>query len=223
LEKLLPDLIQPEFTAQMETALDAIATGEQEWQAYLIGWNREYFAPAIAKAKSQLLSLPTFTEHQPASTAIGSERSPTPKTKPAKGQVTKTKCPTCGEVMTKVPSRSKKMKAKHFLKCSGASCGTVMFWNAKAKRYELPHAQRQALNPEMFVDHPCPVCGAMLERYAYTKDGSGQSHVALLDSGESARQVQRGRLLPESRGVLVTQVWDTETARASGLVTDKGS
>jgi DNA topoisomerase-1 len=171
LEKLLPDLIQPEFTAQMETALDAIATGEQEWQAYLIGWNREYFAPAIAKAKSQLLSLPTFTEHQPASTAIGSERSPTPKTKPAKGQVTKTKCPTCGEVMTKVPSRSKKMKAKHFLKCSGASCGTVMFWNAKAKRYELPHAQRQALNPEMFVDHPCPVCGAMLERYAYTKEG----------------------------------------------------
>jgi predicted RNA-binding Zn-ribbon protein involved in translation (DUF1610 family) len=87
------------------------------------------------------------------------------------GTTTKTKCPTCGEAMTKVPSRSKKMKAKHFLKCSGAGCGTVMFWNAKAKRYELPHAQRQALNPEMFVDHPCPVCGAMLERYAYTKDG----------------------------------------------------
>ena len=73
--------------------------------------------------------------------------------------------------MTKVPSRSKKMKAKHFLKCSGAGCGTVMFWNAKAKRYELPHAQRQALNPEMFVDHPCPVCGALLERHAYIKDG----------------------------------------------------
>jgi DNA topoisomerase-1 len=172
LEKLLPDLIQPEFTAQMETALDAIATGEQEWQAYLIGWNREYFAPAIAKAKSQLLSLPTFTERLPVSPANGSERSPAaPKTRPTKGKTTKTKCPTCGEAMSKVPSRSKKMKAKHFLKCSGAGCGTVMFWNAKAKRYELPHAQRQALNPEMFVDHPCPFCGAMLERYAYTKDG----------------------------------------------------
>jgi DNA topoisomerase-1 len=73
--------------------------------------------------------------------------------------------------MTKVPSRSKKMKAKHFLKCSGVGCGTVMFWNARAKRYELPHAQRQALNPQMFVDHPCPVCGALLERYGYTKDG----------------------------------------------------
>jgi DNA topoisomerase-1 len=53
----------------METALDAIATGEQEWQAYLIGWNREYFGPAIAQAKSQLLSLPTFAEHSPASGA----------------------------------------------------------------------------------------------------------------------------------------------------------
>jgi DNA topoisomerase-1 len=171
LEKLLPDLIQPEFTAQMETALDAIATGEQEWQAYLIGWNREYFGPAISQAKSQLLSLPTFSERPVAATATVTEQSPSPKPKPAKGQVTKTQCPTCGEAMTKVPSRSKKMKAKHFLKCSGAGCGTVMFWNARAKRYELPHAQRQALNPEMFVDHPCPVCGALLERYGYTKDG----------------------------------------------------
>ena len=63
------------------------------------------------------------------------------------------------------------MKTKHFLKCSGVGYGTVMFWNAKAKRYELPYTQRQALNPEMFVDHPYPVCGAMLERYADTKDG----------------------------------------------------
>jgi len=171
LEKLLPDLIQPEFTAQMETALDAIAAGQQDWQAYLIGWNRDYFAPAIAKAKSQLLSLPAFTEHLPTPAANMSGRSPVPKTKPAHGKLTKTKCPTCGEAMAKVPSRSQKMKAKHFLKCSGASCSTVMFWNAKGKRYELPYAQRQAHHPELFVDHPCPVCGAMLERYPYTKDG----------------------------------------------------
>lgn len=172
LEKLLPDLIQPEFTAQMETALDAIATGEQDWQAYLIDWNRGYFAPAIAQAKSQLLSLPTFAEQPQAPAAKVSKRSPTAtQATSTTRQTTKTKCPTCGEAMTKVPSRSKKMKAKHFLKCSGAGCGTVMFWNAKAKRYELPHAQRQALNPEMFVDHPCPVCGALLERHAYIKDG----------------------------------------------------
>ena len=171
LERLLPDLIQPEFTAQMETALDAIATGKQEWQAYLLGWNRDYFAPAIATAKSQLIAPPTFTEHPPLAPTKASVRSSAPKTRPVKEQTTKTKCPTCGEAMTKVPSRSKKMKAKYFLKCSGAGCGTVMFWHARAKRYELPHAQRQALNPEMFVAHPCPICGALLERYAYTKDG----------------------------------------------------
>ncbi|MGB5975142.1 MAG: type I DNA topoisomerase [Nodosilinea sp.] len=169
LEKLLPDLIQPEFTAQMETALDAIASGEQEWQAYLIGWQQEYFGPAIARAKSQLLSLPTFAEQPP----IPGNTAPT-RSRPASGQPTKIKCPTCGEAMHKIPSRSKKMKAKHFLKCSGTTCNTVMFWNAKVKRYELPNAQRQATSPDMFVDHPCPVCGALLERYAYTKDGQNK-------------------------------------------------
>lgn len=171
LEKLLPDLLQPEFTAQMETALDAIATGQQEWQSYLIGWYQSYFEPAIAQAKSQLLSLPIFAERpqNPALTSRGSQETAT--TKAPSATATKTKCPTCGEAMNKVPSRSKKMKAKHFLKCSASGCSTVMFWNAKAKRYELPNAQRQALNPNQFVDHPCPVCGAMLERYAYTKDG----------------------------------------------------
>ena len=121
----------------METALDEIATGEQDWQAYLIGWNREYFAPAIAKAKSQLLSLPAFAEHPLIPAAKVSQRSPASKTKSANGKLTKTKCPTCGEAMAKVSSRSKKMKAKHFLKCSGTTCSTVMFWNAKGKRYEL--------------------------------------------------------------------------------------
>jgi DNA topoisomerase I len=171
LETLLPDLIQPEFTAQMEAALDAIATGDQEWQAYVLGWNRGYFAPAIAQAKSQLLSLPTFAEHPPTPGAVPEERSSATKANPVSGQPTKTQCPTCGGTMAKLPSRSKKMKAKHFLKCADPSCGTVMFWNARAKRYELPQAQRQALHSERFTDHPCPVCGALLERYAYTKDG----------------------------------------------------
>ncbi|WP_317036205.1 type I DNA topoisomerase [Nodosilinea sp. E11] len=171
LEKLLPDLIQPEFTAQMETALDAIATGDQDWQTYLLDWNRGYFAPAIAQAKSQLLFLPTFAEQPPTPGAVPSHPPSVTRAKPTTGQPTKTQCPTCGEAMTKLPSRSKKMKAKHFLKCSGPGCGTVMFWNAKAKCYELPQAQRQALHSDLFTDHPCPVCGALLERYAYSKDG----------------------------------------------------
>lgn len=166
LEQLLPDLIQPEFTAQMEAALDAIAAGQQDWQTYLIGWHRGYFAPAITQAKAQLLSLPVVAEQPPTL-----QKQPSVKPRAVTGTPTKTKCPTCGEGMTKVPSRSKKMKAKHFLKCSGPTCSTVMFWNTRAKRYELPQAHRQALNPDNFVDHPCPVCGALLERYAYQKDG----------------------------------------------------
>ncbi|NEP20156.1 MAG: hypothetical protein F6J97_25280 [Leptolyngbya sp. SIO4C1] len=54
LEQLLPDLIQPAFTAQMEAALDAIAAGKQDWQTYLTSWYREYFAPALDQTKAQL-------------------------------------------------------------------------------------------------------------------------------------------------------------------------
>lgn len=54
LGKLLPDLIQPGFTAKMEDELDAIASGKQDWQDYLTSWNRDYFGPAIAQAKTQL-------------------------------------------------------------------------------------------------------------------------------------------------------------------------
>ncbi|MDX2097076.1 MAG: type I DNA topoisomerase [Leptolyngbyaceae cyanobacterium bins.59] len=50
LEMVLPDLIQPEFTAQMESALDVIASGQQDWQTYLTEWNQTYFAPALALA-----------------------------------------------------------------------------------------------------------------------------------------------------------------------------
>ncbi|MBD0335802.1 MAG: type I DNA topoisomerase [Cyanobacteria bacterium Co-bin13] len=173
LETLLPDLIQPEFTAQMETALDAIATGEQEWQAYLNGWYQSYFAPALNQAQQQLRSrvLIPAPNGSPEAAVTAPSVPPTPS-KAAGAKLTKTKCPTCGEAMAKIPSRSPKLKAKHFLKCSAAGCGTVMFWNAKAKRYELPYRQQSAsLGPEKFTDYPCPVCGALLERYTYTRDG----------------------------------------------------
>ena len=52
-------------------------------------------------------------------------------------------------------------------------CDTVMFWNGKKKTYELPYSQRQP-DPAQFTDHPCPVCGAWLERYGYTKDGQAK-------------------------------------------------
>jgi DNA topoisomerase I len=157
LVKLLPELIQPEFTAQMESELDAIAQGNQDWQVYLTSWHRTYFAPALAKATQQLSGLKGTG---------GSIPSKPPKS----ATPTKIPCPKCSQPLGKVASKSTKLKADHFLKCGAPTCGTVMFWNPSAKHYELPYAQRTP-DPDALTDFPCPVCGALLERYAYTKEG----------------------------------------------------
>ncbi|MEM9087687.1 MAG: type I DNA topoisomerase [Cyanobacteria bacterium P01_F01_bin.53] len=213
LEKLLPDLIQPGFTAQMETELDAIASGKKEWQAYLTGWHREYFAPAIASARTKLSAgmmhelRQIATANEPANAAVSSTASvtkkPTATTKKArnstgskgfekqapydffaddgsttsigkiatkKEQKSKTKCPKCDQLLNKIPSKSKKLKANHFLKCGSPGCGTVMFWNTTKKAYELPYSERAA-DPAAFTNHPCPVCSALLIRHAYKKEG----------------------------------------------------
>lgn len=209
LEKLLPDLIEPEFTAQMEDALDAIAAGKQDWQTYLTDWHKDYFAPAIAQAKTKLSagimqdlqhSADNYIQQPPAkalaaketSTPIRRKTSPVTKakqprtqksqipfqasqsqksqTRKSQTQKSKTKCPKCAQAMSKIPSRSKKLKANHFLKCESPSCDTVMFWNPAKKSYELPYAQRP-VDPKAFTNHPCPSCGALLIRHAYQKEG----------------------------------------------------
>jgi DNA topoisomerase-1 len=164
LEKLLPELIQPEFTAQMESALDTIAQGKQDWQEYLTHWHQTYFAPALEKAEQLLKTTSSQRVGQ------SNTRSSVPSAPPAQAIATKTACPKCGNAMHKVPSQSKKLKANHFLKCGDVGCGAVMFWNPQKKQYELPYAQR-SLDPETLTDLPCPVCGALLERYRYTKEG----------------------------------------------------
>jgi len=171
LEKLLPELIQPEFTAQMESALDAIAQGKQDWQGYLTDWHRTYFAPALEKA-GQLLKSNAIQGGNTVARSAKPTATGTPSSTQSKPQatVTKTACPKCGEAMSKVPSKSKKLKANHFLKCGAAGCGAVMFWNPQGKRYEVPYAQRIP-DPEAFTDTPCPMCGALLEHYRYTKEG----------------------------------------------------
>jgi len=171
LEQLLPELIQPEFTAQMELALDAIAQGKQDWQGYLTDWHRTYFAPALEKA-GQLLKSNAIQGGNTVARCAKPTATGTPSSTQSKPQatVTKTACPKCGEAMSKVPSKSKKLKANHFLKCGAAGCGAVMFWNPQGKRYEVPYAQRIP-DPEAFTDTPCPMCGALLEHYRYTKEG----------------------------------------------------
>ncbi|MEO0826137.1 MAG: type I DNA topoisomerase [Cyanobacteria bacterium J06642_9] len=185
LEKLLPDLIQPAFTAQMEAELDAIATGKKDWQAYLTHWYREYFAPALDQARTQLrtsgiskVAIASSTQTPPQKSEVLTDQQPLtparPNAKSATLEGTRQKsnvtCPKCEQAMNKISSRSKKLKANHFLKCSDLSCGTVMFWNAKKKSYELPYTQRSP-DPDSFTNYPCPSCGALLERHAYQKDG----------------------------------------------------
>jgi DNA topoisomerase-1 len=178
--------------------LDAIATGQQDWQIYLTSWYREYFAPALEQARAQLSTgafrevvlaqlpqgmtpagAPTTATATPSrnrkadktlASALPAARSAKSKGTPQKSKV---KCPTCGETMNKIPSRSQKLKANHFLKCGAPGCSAVMFWNPKKKGYELPYRQ-QPPDPEAFTDYPCPSCGALLERYSYQKDGKAK-------------------------------------------------
>lgn len=75
--------------------------------------------------------------------------------------------------MDKIPSRSKKLKANHFLKCTDTLCDTVLFWNPKQKTYELPYSKR-SVDPKAFTDHPCPSCGALLIEHGYEKEGKSK-------------------------------------------------
>ena len=89
----LPELIQSEFTAGMETQLDAISKGQQEWQSYLIEWNRSYFAPALSKATKNL-------PEQDYGSFQGKEL-----------EKSRSKCPTCSKPMSKVPTKKVKNRS----------------------------------------------------------------------------------------------------------------
>ena len=214
LEMLLPDLIEPTFTAKMEADLDAIATGKQDWEKYLITWHRDYFGPAIDKAKTKL-SAEQMKALRAGSTFAAVKAADTPSTNPTpianpssspkgtrnnyskgtadkktptnttsantkasaksktKGKTrskSKVACHKCQQPLNKIPSKSKKLTANHFLKSQDPLCDTVMFWNPAKKGYELPYSQR-AVDPKAFTDYPCPSCGALLIRHHYQKEG----------------------------------------------------
>ncbi|HBB31274.1 MAG TPA: type I DNA topoisomerase [Cyanobacteria bacterium UBA8803] len=194
LAKVLPDLIQPEFTAKMEADLDAIASGKLDWERYLTDWHRDYFAPALNHAVAQVQVLPKTNQPQ-----TSQSKSTQPKTK-AKGQTqnrpqteqTDYQCPKCQRPMVRVFSKSQKLKADHFLSCDNrqGGCGAVMFWNPTLANYELPKSSRPAppANPSKLTEHPCPSCGQPLELYEYTRDG--QIKKMLRCSNPTSRQDQ---------------------------------
>ena len=165
LEQVLPDIIAAEFTAKMERELDAIASGKRDWERYLTAWNRDYFAPALAKAVTAIPQVKASLYKQ--STKIN-----LPQTNE---NLTNIQCPNCGRQMHKVFSKSEKLKADHFLSCDKRSngCGTVMFLNVKTKLYELPYLkEKSSTNAQSSLsDRACPVCKATLSSYEYTKNG----------------------------------------------------
>lgn len=174
LMQVLPDLLQPEFTAQMESRLDAIAAGQEDWERYLNQWYREYFNPALIRANSQVKSVRSLPEFHDRNREVSSsfpeesteaaiaktsavKRTRKPKTQTS-SRAKKSKsltssssdaiaCPKCDRTMSKIPSKSEKLSADHFLKCEEklGGCNAVMFWSDKTQQYELPYAERKNL------------------------------------------------------------------------------
>jgi DNA topoisomerase I len=167
LQAALPDLLEAEFTAQMEQALDGIAAGEQEWQQYLTKWNETYFAPALVKARQ---TIPSHLTTRPAPRLQ-------PTDKPA--DLSRTRCPQCSNYLAKIPS--KKVKKKYFLKCVSGCVDVVLFWSEYSRQWEPPRNKSEGETAAgtkngtsaktQLTKYPCPVCQQPMEEYAYEKDG----------------------------------------------------
>jgi DNA topoisomerase I len=167
LKTALPDLIEADFTAQMERELDAIALGQQEWQRYLTSWNRTYFEPALKQAQTQL----------PVASAIAYPKRELEKSR--------TKCPQCSQSLFKVPT--KKLKKGYFLKCEQESCKAedgsdlVLFWSDQEKKWQTPRTKALQQPSAKVTDFPCPVCKKPLEEYHYSKDGQPKKMLRCAD------------------------------------------
>lgn len=180
LQKALPDLLETEFTAKMESALDNIASGKQGWQYYLTNWNQTYFAPALAKAKAV-----PITPSKVAKNNSGGER---------KFETSRSRCPQCKNNLSKIPST--KVKKKYFLKCTSGCENVVLFWSEYTKKWEQPRSQaaNQEATPQVnkeatvqkppakVTEYPCPVCKKPLEEYSYTKDGQNKKMLRCSDA-----------------------------------------
>jgi DNA topoisomerase-1 len=173
LQKALPDLLEAEFTANMEAELDKIAEGKNSWQHYLTTWNQSYFVPALSKAKTVV-----FNSSGTAKTNNLVDR---------KYENSKTRCPECKNFLAKIPSS--KVKKKYFLKCVSGCENIVMFWSDFNKTWEVPktktpETEKTPKPPAKITSYPCPVCKKPLEEYSYIKDG--QNKTMLRCSGQES-------------------------------------
>ena len=171
LQKALPDLLKTEFTAQMEDALDSIASGKQPWQKYLTNWNQDYFAPALVKAKTVPVA--------------GSNGKKNYQNTERKYDKSRTRCPECNNHLAKI--KSNKVKKKYFLKCVSGCENVVLFWSDYNKKWQAPRSKDDKTPvakkpPAKITEYPCPVCKKPLEEYSYTKEGQKKTMLRCSDS-----------------------------------------
>jgi len=166
LDKPFKNLIDEKFTAQMESSLDAIASGDINWENYLCGWNNSYFAPALSQAH-----------------ILCPEAKPRAERKPA--VLTEHPCPVCGKQLEEY-TYTKDKQEKKLLRCSDLSAReksnhkqAVYFmtkngswWSKKFGTIgEEDNGNNPNRQPAVLTKYPCPICGKQLEKYSYTKDG----------------------------------------------------
>ncbi len=163
LGQALPDLLEADFTAQMERALDQIAAGQEDWQKYLTTWNYDYFIPALERAKKLAVRQSTGNTITPKGKELALSR---------------TRCPRCRNHLAKIPN--KRVKKKFFLKCISGCEDVVLFWSDREKEWEQPRAKtphgRSTGRPAVTITTlACPVCPKPLEEYRYEKEGEKKS------------------------------------------------
>ncbi|MBY0404527.1 MAG: type I DNA topoisomerase [Cyanobacteria bacterium] len=179
LSEVLPNLVSSDFTAAMESQLDAIAEGKQPWETYLIDWNKTYLQPELIKAREAIkLKFPNklYRSNSAQDAQLAKSR---------------TKCPQCEAPLSKVPL--KKLAKGYFLKCTNTCSDLVMFWSDRESKWVLPQPKfgggatsqspstggstGEAASSQSAIELtliPCPVCQKPMEIYPYVKDGQSK-------------------------------------------------
>lgn len=168
----LTELGTVEFTAQMESHLDAIAKGDEKWQPYVCQFHFDHWQPTLIKI-AQTLGKPAVKSFNGNGKSLEKSR---------------TKCPKCNVAMSKVPSKSKKLHRPYFLKCE--DCETVMFYNKERKQWESPGTK----SPTQETKASCPKCQKPLHlrEYRSKKDGKQKKLLKCLDCDDVVFFESRG-------------------------------
>lgn len=121
ISKTIPELLDSDFTSEMEASLDAISEGQQDWQNYLCSWNKNYFQPALKKAKDYV------TEHY--------DDKSLPVDKPVEYN-----CPVCKSALEK-HAYQKDEATKFLLRCSKKirkGCDKAVYFMTRKNQWWSP-------------------------------------------------------------------------------------